>query len=85
MIAIDFRKYTGTYTTAKMRDVIDQIKSDIFEKEKELVLIEVAERYGTEYQYQILEGCFVDLTLLEDNQRVVGCPIDGHYVLMTKP
>ena len=83
-IKIDFTKYVGTYSTDELKKVLSEMKSDIFEKEKEMVLIEVKERYGDKFNYEVMEGEVVDLSELDDNQSIVGCPIDGHYILMTE-
>ena len=80
---LDFSKYEGTYSAEEMKSVLDNMKSDIFQKEKEIAIKKLKEIHGENFTYEVKKGTWVDLRKLLDGQRVFACDIKVHHVLMT--
>lgn len=80
---LDFSKYEGTYSVEEMKIILDNMKSDIFQKEKEIAIKKSKERHGENYTYEVKKGISVDLRKLLDGQRVFACDVKGHHILMT--
>ena len=80
---LDFSKYEGTYSLDEMKIILDNMKSDILQKEKEIAIKKAKEIHGENFTYEVKKGISVDLRKLLDGQRVCFCDVKGHHILMT--
>ena len=83
-IRLDFSKYTGTYSLKEAQEVLNKMKQDVFEAEKEQDLKHAESIHGSGYSYELKKGTSVILTKLDSNQRVCASSIKGYHILMTK-
>jgi len=83
-IRLDFSKYTGTYSIKEAGVLLAKMKEEVFEAEKEQDLKHAESIHGSGYTYELKKGSRVDLTKLENNQRICASHIKGYHILMTK-
>jgi hypothetical protein len=81
---VDFSKYEGTYSVEEMKGILNNMKTDILQKEKEIAIKKVKEIHGNKFTYEVKKGISVDLRKLENGQRVCACDVKGHHILMTE-
>lgn len=84
MEKLDFSKYSGSYNLNEIQKVLDEMEIDILNKKKEIACKKAQEIHGDNYFYSVKKGVSVDLRKLEKNQRICGCIIKGHHILMTE-